>query len=72
LPLIAYWRTAADERLFTVRKNLLFALDARTGDPVRTFGQNGQVNLQLGIGADAAYNWGGAPLVEPEDPKLSH
>jgi quinoprotein glucose dehydrogenase len=60
---IAYWRAAADERLFTVRKNLLFALDARTGDPVRTFGQNGQVNLQLGIGADAAYNWGGAPLV---------
>ena len=60
---IVYWRAAADERLFTVRKNLLFALDARTGDPVRTFGQNGQVNLQLGIGADAAYNWGGAPLV---------
>ena len=60
---IAYWRAAADERLFTVRKTLLFALDARTGDPVRTFGQNGQVDLQLGIGADAAYNWGGSPLV---------
>src|SRR5262245_16558289 len=31
---IAYWRAAADERLFTVRKTLLFALDARTGEPV--------------------------------------
>jgi quinoprotein glucose dehydrogenase len=60
---IAYWRAAADERLFTVRKTLLFALDARTGDPIRTFGQNGQVDLQLGIGTDAAYNWGGSPLV---------
>jgi quinoprotein glucose dehydrogenase len=60
---VAYWRASADERVLTVRKNLLFALDARTGDPIRTFGQNGQVNLQLGVGDDAAYNWGGAPLV---------
>jgi quinoprotein glucose dehydrogenase len=60
---VAYWRAATDERVITVRKNLLFALDARTGDPIRTFGQNGQVNLQLGVGDDAAYNWGGAPLV---------
>ncbi len=60
---IAYWRSGADERLFTIRKNLLFALNVNTGDPIPTFGQKGQLDLQLGVGADAAYNWGSAPIV---------
>lgn len=66
---VAYWsdsRTgggSAASRILTIRKNLLFALDARTGEPIPTFGKNGQIDLQLGVGADSAYNWGGAPIV---------
>lgn len=60
---VAYWRSGADERVFTIRKNLLFALDAKTGEPVAAFGKQGQLDLQLGVGEDAAYNWGGSPLV---------
>ncbi|MBM3771356.1 MAG: pyrroloquinoline quinone-dependent dehydrogenase [Acidimicrobiia bacterium] len=60
---VAYWRGGDDERIFTVRKNLLFALNAKTGDPVPTFAKQGQFDLQLGVGPDAAYNWGGSPLV---------
>lgn len=69
---VAYWRAGPaspagpvsnDERIFTIRKNLLFALDAKTGEPIPTFAKKGQLDLQLGVGPDAAYNWGGSPLV---------
>ncbi|MGE3509600.1 MAG: PQQ-binding-like beta-propeller repeat protein, partial [Vicinamibacterales bacterium] len=60
---IAYWRSGDEERLFTIRKNLLFALDLKSGDVVPAFGKNGQIDLQLGTGPEAAYNWGGSPLV---------
>ena len=69
---IAYWRASTGatdnagnnaERLLTIRKNFLFALDLKTGDPIPGFGQNGRLDLQLGTGPDGAYNWGGAPVV---------
>ncbi len=61
---VAYWRGGnSDERILTIRKNLLFALDARTGEVVPSFGQKGRIDLQLGAGAESAYNWGGAPIV---------
>jgi quinoprotein glucose dehydrogenase len=60
---IAYWRAGNDERLFTVRASLLFALNAKTGAPVESFGEKGQVDLRLGAGPDRAYAWGGSPIV---------
>jgi quinoprotein glucose dehydrogenase len=61
---VAYWRGGDnDERIFTVRKNLLFALNAKNGKPISAFAKQGQLDLQLGVGPDAAYNWGGSPLV---------
>ena len=61
---IAYWRAGEDERILTVRKNLLFALNAKTGAPVAGFGQGERVDLQAGVGPDGTFfTWGGAPLV---------
>ena len=60
---VAYWRAGNDERLFTVRGSLLFALNAKTGAPVADFGANGQVDLKMGVGPDRAYAWGGSPIV---------
>jgi glucose dehydrogenase len=61
---IAYWRADDDERIFTVRKNLLFALDAKSGEQVGRFGTRGQVDLQTGVGAAGSFfTWGGSPVV---------
>ena len=60
---IAYWQAGNDERLFTVRGNLLFALSPRTGAPVAAFGDKGHVDLKTGVGPEHAYAWGGSPIV---------
>ncbi|MSU19768.1 MAG: pyrroloquinoline quinone-dependent dehydrogenase [Pedosphaera sp.] len=51
---LVYWRSkAGDEQyLFTAVGNYLFALDAKTGVSIRTFGENG--SLHLGTGLDTA------------------
>ena len=45
---VAYWTDGrGDERIYFVTLGYqLIALDAKTGDPVRAFGQNGVVNLK--------------------------
>ena len=46
---VSYWSKANDKRiLFTVGANL-YALDAKTGKPIPTFGENGAVDLHLGL-----------------------
>ena len=61
---IAYWREGNDERILTVRKNLLFALNARTGQSAPGFGDGGQVNLDLGESDQGVtYAWAGSPIV---------
>jgi quinoprotein glucose dehydrogenase len=49
---INYWESAdgADRRLFFSQDNFLQALDARTGQSVRSFGKNGRVDLRAGLG----------------------
>jgi quinoprotein glucose dehydrogenase len=61
---IAYWREGNDERILTIRKNLLFALNARTGQSSRGFGDGGHVSLDLaGSGQGVSYAWAGSPIV---------
>ena len=46
---VAYWEDGNDKRIFfTIGVNLL-ALNAANGNPVRTFGDNGKVNLHTGL-----------------------
>jgi len=51
---INYWESKdrSDRRLFYSSNNILHALDARTGKPVDTFGDHGNVDLREGLGRD--------------------
>ena len=41
----------------------LLALDAKTGRPILSFGDNGRVNVSADIGGGFVYTWSGAPFV---------
>jgi quinoprotein glucose dehydrogenase len=45
----AVWRDGDQMRVFLNSRHRLFALDARTGKPVASFGNNGQVSLTDGL-----------------------
>jgi quinoprotein glucose dehydrogenase len=62
---VAYWKDAArdDQRLFLVSGEQLVALDAKTGQPIREWGEAGKVNLRQGIPRIDEYRWNGAPIV---------
>ncbi|MDB5261278.1 MAG: Pyrrolo-quinoline quinone [Adhaeribacter sp.] len=49
---VVYWESGADKRILFTAGPVLYALDATTGLPVNTFGENGQVNLYEGLGRD--------------------
>lgn len=53
---LSYWRDGTDERLFAGVMQDLWALDPRTGEPIRTFGDNGRVDLRRGLNEDDASN----------------
>jgi len=42
--------TVHDNRVFVSYRNWLYALDARTGQPIKTFGADGRVDLREGLG----------------------
>jgi quinoprotein glucose dehydrogenase len=51
---INYWESKdrSDRRLLLLADNYLQALDARTGKEITSFGDNGRVDLRLGLGRD--------------------
>jgi quinoprotein glucose dehydrogenase len=53
---INYWESAdgRDRRLLFAVNHFLQAIDARTGNPVLSFGSNGRVDLKQGLGRDPA------------------
>jgi quinoprotein glucose dehydrogenase len=61
---LAYWTDGKEERILYVTVGFrLIALDARTGDPISGFGENGVVDLRLNddqdmdlVNADIGYN----------------
>src|SRR6478672_3485985 len=48
---LVYWQSEAggEQRIFTGVENYLFALDVKTGQPVRSFGENGSIHLGSGL-----------------------
>lgn len=61
---VGYWRDGDDERILTGRGNHLYALDAKTGRFVRSFGESGRVDLRRGLQPEPEqYLWTGAPIV---------
>ena len=59
---LAYWADGDDRRIFTSAGTWLYALDAKTGTPVRTFGDNGSIHLGRGLGL------GGTPSIRMNTP----
>ncbi|MGA8598451.1 MAG: PQQ-binding-like beta-propeller repeat protein [Bryobacteraceae bacterium] len=51
---INYWESKdrSDRRLLFAVNNFLQAIDARTGEPILSFGTNGRVDLREGLGRD--------------------
>ncbi len=49
---VAYWTDGQEERILYTVKSFLFAVDAKTGKPIRSFGDDGKVSLHKGLGRD--------------------
>jgi quinoprotein glucose dehydrogenase len=50
---VAYWQQGNEQRIFVIRGESLIALNARTGQPIATWGEKGRVNLKAGLGPRA-------------------
>ena len=50
---VTYWAAGEDKRIFTAQGQYVYALDARTGQRVGTFGQNGRIDLRENLGRPA-------------------
>lgn len=46
---VAYWRQGSDSRILFTAGSYLYALDAKTGKPVESFGDNGKISLKKGL-----------------------
>jgi quinoprotein glucose dehydrogenase len=46
---LTYWENGDDKRILMSANNFLFALNAKTGKPISTFGENGRVDLKIGL-----------------------
>jgi quinoprotein glucose dehydrogenase len=46
---VSYWKKGEDRRIFYTRGPELFALDALSGIPVKTFGDGGKIDLRSGM-----------------------
>ncbi|KAA5547689.1 pyrroloquinoline quinone-dependent dehydrogenase [Adhaeribacter rhizoryzae] len=49
---VVYWENGNDKRILFTAGAVLYALNADTGEPVTSFGKNGQVSLYEGLGRD--------------------
>ena len=49
---VVYWADGADQRILFTAGRRLYALDARTGRPIGTFGDSGSIDLAAGLSRD--------------------
>ena len=49
---LAYWSDGADQRVFAGIQSYVYALNARTGQPIADFGKEGRIDLREGLGRD--------------------
>ncbi|HET9219040.1 MAG TPA: pyrroloquinoline quinone-dependent dehydrogenase [Terriglobia bacterium] len=61
---VAYWRSGINEQILAVRSPYLVAMDPRTGELIRGFGNGGRVDLRMDLGPQPQpFNFTSAPLV---------
>jgi quinoprotein glucose dehydrogenase len=51
---LAYWSDRRDKRILAGVMNFVYALDAATGKPIASFGDNGRIDLREGLGRQPA------------------
>jgi quinoprotein glucose dehydrogenase len=52
---LAYWADKDDKRILVGVMNFLYALDAKTGQPIPSFGSDGRVDLQENLGREPRF-----------------
>ena len=50
---VSYWEDGNDKRILFTQGNFLYALNAITGEAIKSFGVNGKVSLSAGLGITA-------------------
>src|SRR5688500_897558 len=50
---VSYWESGDDKRILFTKGAWLYALDARTGKPISSFGENGKTSMRAGLGETA-------------------
>jgi quinoprotein glucose dehydrogenase len=51
---VVHWAAGDDRRIFAAVQSFVYALDARTGKPVASFGAGGRIDLREGLGRNAS------------------
>src|SRR5262245_40543188 len=51
---VTYWSEGADRRIFAAQDQYLYAVDARTGRAIASFGRNGRIDLREDLGRPPA------------------
>ena len=51
---VTYWKGTQGERIFDFVKDRVYALDAKSGQPIRSFGKDGYIDLREDLGVDPA------------------
>jgi quinoprotein glucose dehydrogenase len=46
---VVYWADKEERRILFIADHFLYALDAKTGKPIQSFGQSGQVDIKNGL-----------------------
>ncbi len=49
---VTYWAGGNDKRIFAAIRSYVYALNALTGVPIPSFGQDGRIDLRKGLGRD--------------------
>jgi quinoprotein glucose dehydrogenase len=49
---VVYWSDGAERRIFASVQSYVYALDARTGTPIESFGAKGRIDLRENLGRD--------------------
>ena len=50
---VAYWTAKGEARIFAAVRSFVYALDAKTGTVIPSFGREGRIDLREGLGRDA-------------------
>jgi quinoprotein glucose dehydrogenase len=51
---VVYWSDASHQRIFAGVQSFVYALDARTGKTIESFGDHGRIDLREGLGREPA------------------